>query len=74
MLLSKEILYHGSISEIVTEVRHWQSLKASLPMLVTPLPIMTEVTPLQPKNALLPIEVTLFGIVMEVRPLQPENA
>lgn len=48
-----------------------QSLKASLPIVVTLLGMVTEVRELQPMKALSPIVVTLFEMVTEVRELQP---
>ena len=51
---------------MVTEVRPEQPLKASLPIVMTELPMMTEVRPEQPQKALSPIEVTEAGIIIEV--------
>ena len=48
-----------------------QSLKASLPIVVTLLGMVTEVRELQPMKAQPPIVVTLLGMVTEVRELQP---
>ena len=60
------ILHHASKSDIWTDVRPLQSVKAPPPILVTLLGIVMEVRPLQPLKAAAPILVTLLGIVSSV--------
>ena len=74
LLSPKSIFSHVDKSEIVTEVRPLQSLKAQSPMDVTLLGIVMDVRFLQPEKAEWPMDVTLLGIVMDVRPVQPEKA
>ena len=69
-----ESLIFGGISGQHTIVSILQSLNASLPISLTPLPIVTLVRLLQPQNAQSPIVVTLSGIVTLVRLSQPHNA
>ena len=75
LLLSKteEIAKGFNILEIM-EIKPLQPLKAELPILVTPLPMVTDVRPLQPLKALKPMLVTLLGMVTDVRPLQFQKA
>ena len=56
------ILHHVSKSDIWTDVKPLQLLKAFEPILVTLLGIVTEVRPLQPLKAASPILVTLLGM------------
>lgn len=54
----------------VAEVRLLQLLKAYIPMLLTPVPIVTDCKPLQCEKALFPMLVTPSPIVTDSKPLQ----
>ena len=61
----------GVVALQVTVAMAGAFMKASLPMVVTELPIQTPVKPVQPLKAYIPISVTELGISMFVRPTQP---
>ena len=64
----------GVIALQVISFKAEHSLKADLPILVTPSGIVIEVKPVQAEKADSPMLVTPSGIVIEVKPVQPEKA
>lgn len=73
--LSFSIAFHSAtVPSNVTDVKPPQYMKAKLPMLVTPFPMVTDVKPVHQQNTWFPILVTLSGMVMVVKPVQPRKA
>jgi len=68
MPLCERYLVFAASTVIVARLA--QPVKTSVPMVVTPLPMLTLLRLVQPLKALFPMLVTLFGIIMLVRLLQ----